>query len=158
MIWKRTVGIMVGLMLCGLASGETSPAETGTPRVARLDEILSGHGLGEGEDLSRREVLRGDGVSAHLVQARGRLRPHFHRGHEETVYLLEGDGVMIIGDRAYPVRAGSLMIIPRGTIHSYEAKQPTVALSIFNPPFDGEDHYFVDTAREVDPLSPSGDE
>jgi mannose-6-phosphate isomerase-like protein (cupin superfamily) len=112
--------------------------------VVRLYEILSAHPLNQADTLSSVELLRGQGVSAHLIQVRSRVRPHFHKEHEETVYIIEGSGIFVLGDRAYPVKAGALMVIPRGAIHSFEAKVLTKVLSIFDPPFDPEDRVLVD--------------
>ncbi|PYQ11744.1 MAG: hypothetical protein DMH00_07365 [Acidobacteria bacterium] len=132
--------------LLALAAGAAAPPAQQEPAapVVRLDEILAAHPLREGDSQSSVELLRGQGVSAHLIQVRSRVRPHFHKDHGETVYLLEGSGIFILGDRAYPVKAGSLLMIPRGMIHSYEAKQPTKVLSLFDPPFDPADRIFVD--------------
>jgi len=113
--------------------------------VVRLDEIRAAHPLKDGDAQSIVELLRGQGASAHLVQVRTRVRPHYHKDHEETAYLLEGSGIFILGDRTYPVKAGSLMMVPRGAVHSFDAKQPTSVLSVFNPPFDPADRIFVDT-------------
>ena len=141
-VWIRpamTAGLLLILGTIAPRALEEPPAP-----VVRVDEILKSHPLKEGDAQSSVELLRGAGVSAHLIQVRSRVRPHYHKDHSETVYLLEGSGIFILGDRAYPVKAGSLLMIPRGMIHSYEAKQPTKVLSLFDPPFDPADRIFVD--------------
>jgi quercetin dioxygenase-like cupin family protein len=135
--------VAVGLLLAMGAGAPRAQQEPPSP-VVRLDEILKAHPIKEGDSQSSVELMRGEGVSAHLTQVRTRVRPHYHKDHSETVYLLEGGGILILGDRAYPVREGTLMMIPRGVIHSFEAKQPSSVLSIFDPPFDGSDRIFVD--------------
>jgi quercetin dioxygenase-like cupin family protein len=67
-----------------------------------------------------------------------------HRDHEEVATILDGRGVFVLGERAYPVKTGSVMIIPRGTVHSFEAKEPTTVLAVFSPPFDPADRIFPD--------------
>ena len=135
-------------LAAGLLSvlGAAAPVAQQEPPVplVRLDEILKAHPIKEGDSQTSVELLRGEGVRAHLIQVRTRLRPQYHKDHSETVYLLEGSGILILGDRAYPVKAGSLMMIPRGIIHSFEAKQPTSVLAIFDPPYDPADRVFTD--------------
>ena len=133
-----TAGLLL-LIAIALRAQDEPPAP-----VVRLHEILKAHPLKEGDSQTSVELLRGQGVSAHLLQVRSRVRPHYHKDHEETVYLLEGSGIFILGDRVYPLKAGSLMMIPRGLVHSFEAKQPTSVLTVFNPPFDPADRIFVD--------------
>jgi quercetin dioxygenase-like cupin family protein len=130
-------------MLFLSAAGSRAQEETPAPLV-RLDEILKAHPLKEGESQASVELLRSEGVSAHLIQVRTRIRPQVHKDHSETVYLLAGSGIFILGDRAYPVKEGSLLMIPKGIVHSFEAKQPTSVLAIFNPPFDPSDRIFMD--------------
>jgi quercetin dioxygenase-like cupin family protein len=135
--------LMIPLLLILGAAGSRAQQEPPVPLV-RLDEILKAHPLKEGESQTSVELLRGEGVSAHLIQVRTRIRPQYHKDHSETVYLLEGSGIFILGDRAYPVKEGSLLMIPKGVVHSFEAKQPTSVLAIFNPPFDPSDRIYVD--------------
>ena len=135
--------LAAGLLLM-LGAGAPGAQQEPPSGVVRLDEILKAHPLKEGDNQTSVELMRGEGVSAHLLQVRSRVRPHYHKDHSETVYLLEGSGILIMGDRAYPVKAGSLLMIPKGVIHSFDAKQPTSVLSIFDPPFDGADRVFVD--------------
>jgi mannose-6-phosphate isomerase-like protein (cupin superfamily) len=135
--------LATGLLLALGAAAPRAQQEPPAPLV-RLDEILQAHPLKDGDSQTSVELMRGEGVSAHLIQVRSRLRPQYHKEHAETVYLLEGSGIFILGDRAYPVKAGSLMMIPRGVVHSFEAKQPTSVLAIFDPPFDPADRIFTD--------------
>jgi quercetin dioxygenase-like cupin family protein len=135
--------LAVGLLLA-MGAGAPRAQQEPTSPVVRLDEILKAHPIKEGEAQTTVELMRGEGVSAHLIQVRSRVRPQYHKEHSETVYLLDGGGILILGDRAYPVKGGTLVMIPRGVVHSFEAKQPTSVLSIFDPPFDGADRIFVD--------------
>jgi mannose-6-phosphate isomerase-like protein (cupin superfamily) len=134
------------LLLLVPGSGRPSGSDDAPAPIARVDEIRAAHPIPEGESFTTQELLRGGGVSSHLVQVRSRLRPQIHREHEEMAYLLSGRGVFVIGDRVYPVKAGALMLIPRGVVHSFEAKEPSAVLAIFNPPFDPEDRVFVDAS------------
>ena len=144
MRWRWIGLALATLLLAGSAAPRAQqPTEQISP-VVRIDEILKAHPLKEGEAQTLVELMRGQGVSVNLVQVRSRVRPHLHKSHEETVYVIEGGGILILGDRTYMVKAGALMMIPKGVVHSFEAKAPTSVLSIFNPPFDGADRIFTD--------------
>jgi mannose-6-phosphate isomerase-like protein (cupin superfamily) len=44
-------------------------------------------------------------------------RPHLHRNHEETFYVLEGELTVRVGPRTITAPAGSFVVIPRGVVH-----------------------------------------
>ena len=140
----RRLPTALALALVLLAAVASRAQQEPPAPVVRLDEILKTHPIKEGEAQTSVELMRGEGVSAHLIQVRSRIRPQYHKDHTETVYLLEGGGIFIMGDRAYPVKQGSLLMIPKGIVHSFEAKQPTSVLAIFSPPFDPADRVFTD--------------
>lgn len=80
----------------------------------------------------------------HLVVADG-VKTHFHRTHDETVTVLAGTGRMRLGEETRNVTAGTVLLIPRGTLHSLEVTDgPVEAISTFSPSFDGKDRIFVD--------------
>lgn len=40
-----------------------------------------------------------------------------HRGSDQWLYVVEGSGEAVIGKRAYPLRAGTLLLVERGDRH-----------------------------------------
>src|ERR1700686_4940116 len=44
---------------------------------------------------------------------------HLHRNDDEAWYVLEGTLVVRVGDEDIEVRAGSSVLVPRGTPHTY---------------------------------------
>ena len=53
------------------------------------------------------------------------MPPHFHREYEETMYLVEGRGLLHIGTapdamRSLPIRPGSCCYVPAGYYHRLE--------------------------------------
>lgn len=79
-------------------------------------------------------------------------RPHLHRHHEETFYVLEGELTVRVGPRRTQAPAGSFVVIPRGVVHqpSNPGTEPTRVLLIFSP--RGMDHFFEEVAKERIPL------
>lgn len=46
------------------------------------------------------------------------VRPaHCHPAGEEMLYIVEGEGKVYIDGTIYPLRAGSVVVFPRGSIH-----------------------------------------
>ncbi len=80
-------------------------------------------------------------------------RPHIHRRHEETFYVLEGELTIRVGSRKIVAPAGSFVVVPRGVVHqpSNPGTQPTKVLIIFSP--EGMDSFFEEAAEERMPLA-----
>jgi mannose-6-phosphate isomerase-like protein (cupin superfamily) len=84
-------------------------------------------------------------ASAHHVRVAEEVKPHLHRRHDETVVILAGRGRLTLAARTLDVGPGSVVIVPRGTVHSLVVSgDPLEAVSVFAPPFDGQDRVFVD--------------
>jgi uncharacterized cupin superfamily protein len=97
--------------IVGLTDVEGMPVQRGRTNVVRTD-------LGRGAG-SRRSGLN------HVVIAPGAEShpPHVHSLEEELFVVLDGTGVLRLGDEELPVRAGSVIARPPGTgvAHSYVA-------------------------------------
>jgi mannose-6-phosphate isomerase-like protein (cupin superfamily) len=80
-------------------------------------------------------------------------RPHIHRQHEETFYVLEGELTVRVGSRKIVAPVGSFVVVPRGVVHqpSNPGMQPTRVLLIFSPA--GMDRFFEEAAEERMPLA-----
>jgi mannose-6-phosphate isomerase-like protein (cupin superfamily) len=143
------------------------------PGCARLDSSILGHYSGDlalqnwrtiaktnrperGEILRIVDAGRSDTLSNHIVVVRSRELPHRHVLHDSTVILLEGRGTMVIGKERKRVRPGAVFFIPRGTVHHFTngAKNPSVALVVFSPPFDGKDREIVRPPPVLPEISP----
>ncbi len=80
-------------------------------------------------------------VSSFLIFIKKEVKAHRHDHHAEHVYILEGEGEMILGKEKIKVKKGSLIYIPAGTVHSLKvlSKKPMRVLSLQAPYFDGKD-------------------
>lgn len=63
------------------------------------------------------------------------LGPGLHRHHamDESFYLLEGKVIITLDHTPITLQAGSSLIIPRGTIHSWQTVSPARMLILFSP-------------------------
>ena len=80
-------------------------------------------------------------------------RPHIHRRHEETFYVLEGELTVRVGSRKIVAPAGSFVMVPRGMVHrpSNPGTEPTRVLLVFSPA--GMDSFFEEAAEGRMPLA-----
>jgi quercetin dioxygenase-like cupin family protein len=60
------------------------------------------------------------GLSIDELAPGGTLAPHVH-AYEESFYLIEGEAVLCLGDRAFRVRHGDFGAIKVGTLHGWRA-------------------------------------
>ncbi len=53
---------------------------------------------------------------------------HVHDREDETVFLLDGEGIVWAGDRRWRVRSGDTVFLPREVPHTYQFTSDTVDL------------------------------
>jgi mannose-6-phosphate isomerase-like protein (cupin superfamily) len=72
------------------------------------------------------------------------VTPHHHLETEEIYYILEGSGLMTVGEESKEVSAGDAVYVPRGLTHSLSNTGPEeiTLLLICGPAFLYEDHIF----------------
>ena len=81
-----------------------------------------------------------------VIWIKQEVKPHYHANHTEQVYVIEGQGQMLVGTKTYNVGPGDLIYIPKGTIHALRVlgkDKPMKVLSIQTPQFDGSDRVMV---------------
>jgi uncharacterized cupin superfamily protein len=44
---------------------------------------------------------------------------HYHCANEEAIFVLEGEGILAVGDQEAQIRAGDLIALPRGREHAH---------------------------------------
>lgn len=73
-----------------------------------------------------------------LIEAAGRKGnvppPHIHHREEETFYVLEGEMTVSVGDRTIKATPGTLVTVPRDTVHSFVVESEELrALILLTP-------------------------
>lgn len=114
-------------------------------REIDLDKILADNPLLAGENIKVVNLGSSPSASQHIVQIRDRETPHEHKLHDATVTLLRGRGYLVLGQKRIELKTGDVVHIPRGAQHFYvnTAGEPTVALAVYAPAFDGKDTHPV---------------
>ncbi|MEU6190496.1 cupin domain-containing protein [Nocardia sp. NPDC047038] len=102
---------------------------------------------GEGELITlgatRMRVLEDGSNTAHRLGLAGSVIPphtpgppqHRHAQHDEGFYIISGALRFTVGNTDYDVTAGTLVMVPPGTPHTFAniADRPAVMLSTFTP-------------------------
>ncbi|WP_209446031.1 cupin domain-containing protein [Streptomyces sp. MZ04] len=144
----------------------TDQVRAGGPQT---DPAVSVVGPGDGETIvlgtTRMRVLEDGSHTGHrLAIAESVLAPHTqgppqhrHAQHDEGFYVLSGTVRFTVGDEDYDATAGTLVMVPPGTPHTFAnpTDQPAVTLSTFTP--DLYVQYFRDLQNELAggrPLTP----
>jgi len=90
---------------------------------------------------SRRIFTRDDGPLANIhVTTIREAEPHYHKHVTEFYYILEGEGVLKIGDDELALTPGLLIRIDPGTVHSGHGDFKTLVMGV--PAWDPADEHF----------------
>lgn len=81
--------------------------------------------------------------------------PHWHDGHEEGFYVLEGELEMLVGDETVVAEPGEFILVPRRVVHAFANRtdRPARFMATFSPA--GFEKWFV-ARREVVKSHPPG--
>jgi mannose-6-phosphate isomerase-like protein (cupin superfamily) len=131
------------------------PTEDGSLFVSPNDGKLLMNPIGGRMVIKASDQATGGSYSLHeniLPAGSPGPRPHIHRHHEESFYVLEGELTMRVGARTVTAPPGSFVLVPRGVVHqpSNPCTQPTRVLLIFSPA--GMDGFFAEAAERRIPL------
>ncbi|MCX4986020.1 cupin domain-containing protein [Streptomyces sp. NBC_00572] len=116
-------------------------------RESQADPSVSVVGPGDGETIvlgtTRMRILEDGSHTGHrLAIAESVLAPHTqgppqhrHARHDEGFYILSGTVRFTVGDEDHDATAGTLVMVPPGTPHTFAnpTDQPAVMLSTFTP-------------------------
>ena len=83
---------------------------------------------------------------------------HLHRSQDETHYVLEGQFEFVVGERGVDAGAGSVVYVPRTTVHAYTNVGTQMGKLLFIEAPAGPLEQFLEEIGEPvsDPASPQG--
>ncbi len=58
-------------------------------------------------------------VSSYVIFVRNEVKAHKHETHAEHVFVLEGIGMMTLGDKKFKIKKGDVIFMPKNTFHSF---------------------------------------
>jgi len=102
--------------------------------------------LAPDEEFRVAELGRDAHSSHHAVAIRSAETPHRHDRHDLQVVMLRGHGTWRVGERVEAVGEGSILYVPRGSVHAFanQSGETALAYAVYTPPFDGSDRVEVD--------------
>jgi quercetin dioxygenase-like cupin family protein len=150
MLKRKMLSWMIALFLvlsfCGMSSAQTS--NTVDQILTQVDDILDTNPLKAGEKVQMINVAQDDTVTFILARFTegGEVKPHFHKIHNETVYVIKGSGQMLVNDKWVDVKPGTVHFNPMNKVHATKntGKDPLVIFSLFTPSMREPDRYFVE--------------
>lgn len=69
-----------------------------------------------------------------ILEPHTTYRPHYHKKSVAIIYIIQGDGVFLCGDRVEPYHKGQRFSIPETVKHGFQTNTETLFLSIQTPP------------------------
>jgi mannose-6-phosphate isomerase-like protein (cupin superfamily) len=90
----------------------------------------------------------GDSLSSSFcLSIKKEVKKHKHATHSEHVWVIDGEGMMTVGNQTFTIRKGDLVFIPKNTVHSVRrisTKDVLRVISIQSPMFDGSDRIMIE--------------
>ncbi len=150
MVRNKTVlnfRILLALFCSSLAITAARAENTVAQILASVDQILAMNPPKAGEKAQLINVAQTDAVDvfiARILQG-GEIKPHYHKIHEETLYVIKGSGQMLVNDKWVDVKAGMIHFNPINAVHAVKNSdgEPLVAVSVFTPSMKEPDRHFV---------------
>lgn len=108
----------------------------------QLDTLLS-----KTAEILKVEKLGGDSLTtSFLITIKQGVKKHLHKEHSETIYVIEGEGEMLLGDKMIHIKKCDYIFIPKNTPHKVDVTStiPLKVLSIQAPYFDGKDRLLLE--------------
>jgi mannose-6-phosphate isomerase-like protein (cupin superfamily) len=100
----------------------------------------------EFENIYVRNLYSDSLVSSFVIFVKKEVKAHKHLEHSEHVYVLEGEGNLLLGDEQRKISKGDIIFIPKNTVHSLKvtSENPVKIISIQAPYFDGSDRILIE--------------
>ena len=109
-----------------------------------LNEMLAPNDL---ENIQVKTLASDQHASQFLIYIKESVPLHIHKQHSEMVYIIDGEGTMVLGDEQFPIKKGDFVKIDKNTPHgvTVTSKQPLKVLSTQTPEYFGKDKHLVES-------------
>jgi mannose-6-phosphate isomerase-like protein (cupin superfamily) len=150
MVSKRKItlcGIVVSLVIFFATLASINAADTTEQIVNQIDEVLKANPFPAGEKIQRIKVAEDNTVTVLVLRlvAGGEVKAHFHKTHDETVYIIKGTGQFLVNDKWVDFKPGTLHFNPMGKVHHIKntGSELGVVIAIYTPAMKEPDFNFV---------------
>ncbi|HHT9150986.1 MAG TPA: SHOCT domain-containing protein [Candidatus Wujingus californicus] len=122
--------------------------------VQNIEEVANKNPLREDEDIKITDVGENKTSSMHLIQVRENCEMylHYHKRHDEVIYVKKGSGIATLDGTRYIVKPGSILQVPSKTVHKLlnTGNEVFVAVSVITPQYDGRDEKMIKEKKMMD--------
>lgn len=148
---KKNISICQGIAFCLIfLFAILVPAKGGDITgqiITHIDEILKENPLPFGKEVQMINIAHNDTISVFVMRINENFEIglHFHKTHDETIYVIKGEGKMLVHNKWFNIKTGSIHFNPMGKVHSVKntGNEPLVIISIFTPVMREFDRHFV---------------
>jgi quercetin dioxygenase-like cupin family protein len=94
-------------------------------------------------------------AQVHMIEPRGAAPPlHFHRDADETIYVIDGELSIFLGDERIEAGTGSFLFVPKGAVHTWlvRSEQAEALLTLAPAGLEG---FFAEVGTPVVPDGPA---
>jgi mannose-6-phosphate isomerase-like protein (cupin superfamily) len=133
----------VGEVELGKAVAHVAPGE-GTRSLWVLGELLT-------YKIPSQQTSGAYALFEVITQPNGGPPPHVHHREDESFYVLEGDYEFLLGKETLRVGAGSLLYLPKGTLHAHRGVGESVGrMLVTQTPGGLYEHFFEEVGKAAD--------
>ncbi len=122
--------------------------------VQNIEEVANKNPLGKDEDIKITDVGENKTSSMHLIQVRENCEMylHYHKRHDEVIYVKRGSGIATLDGTRYVVKPGSILQVTSKTMHKLlnTGNEVFVAVSVITPQYDGRDEKRIKDKKKID--------
>jgi mannose-6-phosphate isomerase-like protein (cupin superfamily) len=133
----KHLAFIVSVLLVVTVNGQTADGSRNVDTIGVLSKTENLYSV----------PLYGDSLaSSFCIVIKKEVKAHKHQYHSEHVIVNEGEGMMKLGEKTFPIKKGDVIFIPKNTIHSVKTigKIPLRVISIQAPLFDGKDRIMIE--------------
>ena len=143
---RRTIALCgTSVFLLFVLVGFAHAAGPASQPIVNYAEILKANPLPAGDMSQAIQVATDETTTLNVARfAPGaEVKPHMHKTHSETLYVIEGSGQMVIDGKETDIKPGSIIHIPMNTVHSAKLPGGLTALQVFAPEWKEPDRVMV---------------
>lgn len=96
------------------------------------------------ENILIKPFYENENVSYYVIWIKKSVKSHKHETHTETITVMEGEGIMTVGEKSFTIKKGDFFEIQKNTFHALKvtSKNPMKVISVQTPKFDETDRVF----------------
>lgn len=106
----------------------------------------------EYDNIKVEKLFSDERSTSFVIWVKDNVKAHKHEHHTESLYVIEGTGVMVLGSDTINIKSGDFITIPQNTVHQVKVTSsvPLKVISVQAPEFFGKDRIFIEDQTNQD--------